>query len=199
MPGQISKYHLIDGQQRLTTLSLVLCALRDAATAAGFAELAQEITFTTLEHQFKKGTDRYRLFPKLRDRDQYVACLAGAAARRGAPRRGRAVLLGPADHDPRRGDRGRPAGLLRPAHPAAGVHLRPAGGREPVQHLQEPELDGRAPGPVRPDPQLRLHAGAGRGPGRVRRDPLEADRAAVRGRRGEHRRRRASRPSSAIT
>ena len=32
---------------------------------------------TTLEHQFKKGTDRYRIFPKLRDRDQYIACLGG--------------------------------------------------------------------------------------------------------------------------
>ncbi len=29
MPGQITRYHLIDGQQRLTTLSLALCALRD--------------------------------------------------------------------------------------------------------------------------------------------------------------------------
>src|SRR4051812_16833235 len=77
MPGQIAKYHLIDGQQRLTTLSLVLCALRDVATSAGLAELAQEVTLTTLEHQFRKGTARFRVFPKLRDRDQYVACLAG--------------------------------------------------------------------------------------------------------------------------
>ena len=37
MPGQISKYHLFDGQQRLTTLSLVLCALRDITTTAGLA------------------------------------------------------------------------------------------------------------------------------------------------------------------
>jgi hypothetical protein len=77
MPGQIAKYHLIDGQQRLTTLSLVLCALREVAAAAGLAELAQEVALTTLEHQFRKGTDRYRLFPKLRDRDQYISCLAG--------------------------------------------------------------------------------------------------------------------------
>jgi hypothetical protein len=77
MPGQIARYHLIDGQQRLTTLSLLLCALRDSAKLAGFDELAQEIALTTLEHQFKKGTDRYRVFPKLRDRDQYIACLKG--------------------------------------------------------------------------------------------------------------------------
>src|SRR5262245_45389456 len=75
MPGQVARYHLIAGQQRLTTLSLLLCALRDVSKLAGFDELAQEIAFTTLEHQFKKGTDRYRVFPKLRDRDQYIACL----------------------------------------------------------------------------------------------------------------------------
>ena len=33
MPGQTSKYHPIEGQQRPTTLSLVLCALRDVASA----------------------------------------------------------------------------------------------------------------------------------------------------------------------
>ena len=77
MPGQICRYHLIDGQQRLTTLSLMLCALRDAALANGHQELAEEVGFTMLQHQYKKGTDRYRLYPRLRDRDQYVACLNG--------------------------------------------------------------------------------------------------------------------------
>ena len=77
MLGRISKFHLIDGQQRLTTLSLLLCALRDVANASGFTDLAREVAHTTLEHPFKKGDDRYRLSPKLRDRDQYVACLNG--------------------------------------------------------------------------------------------------------------------------
>jgi hypothetical protein len=35
IPAQIAKYRLIDGQQRLTTFSLVLCALREGAAAAG--------------------------------------------------------------------------------------------------------------------------------------------------------------------
>jgi hypothetical protein len=75
VPGQITRYHLIDGQQRLTTLSLLLCALRDKAKASGFQDLARKITFTTLEHEYEKGSDRYRLFPKLRDRHQYISCL----------------------------------------------------------------------------------------------------------------------------
>jgi hypothetical protein len=82
-PGQVSRYHLIDGQQRLTTLTLLLCALRDAAREAGLPELAQEIEVTTLTHQFKRGVDRYRVYPKLRDRDQYVACVDGKPAGEG--------------------------------------------------------------------------------------------------------------------
>jgi hypothetical protein len=35
IPGQIAKYHRIDGQQRFTIVSLVVCALREAAEAAG--------------------------------------------------------------------------------------------------------------------------------------------------------------------
>jgi hypothetical protein len=35
IPGQIAKYRLINGQQRFTALALVLCALREAAEAAG--------------------------------------------------------------------------------------------------------------------------------------------------------------------
>jgi hypothetical protein len=31
LPGQIAMYHRIDGQQRLTILLFVLCALREAA------------------------------------------------------------------------------------------------------------------------------------------------------------------------
>jgi uncharacterized protein with ParB-like and HNH nuclease domain len=33
IPGQSAKHRLIDGQQRLTTLSLALCAVREAAAA----------------------------------------------------------------------------------------------------------------------------------------------------------------------
>lgn len=77
MPGRINRSHLIDGQQRLTTLSLVLCALRDTARLAGCDELAMEIEVSALVHQFKKGDDRFRVFPKLRDREQYVACMNG--------------------------------------------------------------------------------------------------------------------------
>src|SRR3954468_15477646 len=51
MPGQIAKYHLIDGQQQLTTLYPDLCALCDVAAATGLVEFAQEVALTTLDHR----------------------------------------------------------------------------------------------------------------------------------------------------
>jgi hypothetical protein len=74
-PGKLTRYYLIDGQQRLTTLSLVLCALRDTAHAADLAELADEIAETCLIHRHKKGIDRFRLYPKQRDREHFVAAV----------------------------------------------------------------------------------------------------------------------------
>ena len=51
MPGEIPAFQLIDGQQRLTTLTLFLSALRDVATEKGFEELAEEITEDYLIHK----------------------------------------------------------------------------------------------------------------------------------------------------
>jgi hypothetical protein len=78
-PNRNTVYHLIDGQQRLTTLSLVLCALRDIAKEENLSDLAAEIEVHYLVHQFRKGAqERYRLNPKQRDRLDYLACIDGA-------------------------------------------------------------------------------------------------------------------------
>ena len=42
-PGQHTSFHMIDGQQRLTTCSLLLAAVRNVARAIGEADLADEI------------------------------------------------------------------------------------------------------------------------------------------------------------
>ena len=75
MPGQITKYHLIDGQQRITTISLMLCALRDVASTTGHERLSEQVHQTFLIHPFEKGTARFRLYPKQRDREQFIAVL----------------------------------------------------------------------------------------------------------------------------
>lgn len=75
-PGQNTAFHLIDGQQRLTTASILLAALRNVAERSGQAELAGEIHDYYLIHPLKKGEQRYRLLPKERDHDSYLAIVS---------------------------------------------------------------------------------------------------------------------------
>lgn len=70
-PSAMAQYEVIDGQQRLLTLSLMLCALRDVAQECGYEELAAEVNENFLIHKFGKGQQRYRIFPRQRDRDDY--------------------------------------------------------------------------------------------------------------------------------
>lgn len=78
-PGQNVRYHLIDGQQRLTTLSLLLAAIRNVARRRGDAELAQEINDEYLVHPRRKGEQHFRLLPKEHDQAAYVAIISGEA------------------------------------------------------------------------------------------------------------------------
>ena len=73
VPTEIHAYQLIDGQQRLATLTVLLAAMRDVATEHGLNELAEEITEDYLLHKRKKGTDRYKVVPRLGDREALVA------------------------------------------------------------------------------------------------------------------------------
>lgn len=69
--GQMPTFQVVDGQQRLTTLSLLLCALRDHSASLGFDVLTAELTENFIVHRFEKGESRLRLFPRQRDRHQY--------------------------------------------------------------------------------------------------------------------------------
>ncbi|MEO6138968.1 MAG: DUF4268 domain-containing protein [Luteimonas sp.] len=74
-PGQNTRFHLIDGQQRLTTASLLLAAIRNVAERLKQPELAQEIHDYYLVHPLKKGENHYRLLPKAQDHDAYLAII----------------------------------------------------------------------------------------------------------------------------
>jgi len=67
MPGEsvpegITKYVLIDGQQRLATLLILLAALRDAARS-GQPRLADEIHDLYLSNRHRDGREKYKLLP----------------------------------------------------------------------------------------------------------------------------------------
>ncbi len=76
-PGQHTRFHLIDGQQRLTTSSLLLAALRNVAREHEEADLADEIHNYFLVHPLKKGEQHFRLLPKEHDQDSYLALISG--------------------------------------------------------------------------------------------------------------------------
>lgn len=75
VPEGVSKYLLIDGQQRLTTIFILLALLRDKANEQGNSELADEIQQTMLVNPFKKGNDNYKLLPTQVDRSAFQALI----------------------------------------------------------------------------------------------------------------------------
>ncbi len=61
VPEGVTKYLLIDGQQRLTTIFIVLALLRDQAKQSGQKQLADEIENTLLVNPYKSDLDYYKL------------------------------------------------------------------------------------------------------------------------------------------
>ncbi len=68
-PEGVSKYLLIDGQQRITTIFILLTVIRDIAKINSLNDLADEINQTMLINPFKKEDDRFKLMPTQVDRE----------------------------------------------------------------------------------------------------------------------------------
>ncbi|NLE61769.1 MAG: DUF262 domain-containing protein, partial [Planctomycetes bacterium] len=75
VPGCLPAYQLIDGQQRLTTLTVALAAIRDVARDRGLTDLAEEITEDYLVHKRKLDLERFKVLPRLGDRDALRAII----------------------------------------------------------------------------------------------------------------------------
>jgi hypothetical protein len=78
-PGQHTTFHLIDGQQRLSTSSILLIALRNVARRRAEIDLAREVHDDYLVHPRKKADQHFRLLPKERDHDAYIGLVQGDA------------------------------------------------------------------------------------------------------------------------
>ncbi len=69
VPSEIPKFQLIDGQQRLTTLTVLLVALRDIATERGEESVEEEINEDFLVHKRERGWARLKILPRIGDRE----------------------------------------------------------------------------------------------------------------------------------
>lgn len=72
VPEGVAEYLLIDGQQRMTTIFLLLAAVRDRAMELQMDTLAPEIELTLLKKMFKQGNDTYKLLPTQADRAAFI-------------------------------------------------------------------------------------------------------------------------------
>jgi uncharacterized protein with ParB-like and HNH nuclease domain len=79
VPEGVAKYMLIDGQQRLTTVLIILTVLRDLARSAGNEALAEEINLTLIVNQFKKDGDHQKLLPTQGDRKAFETIVMGSS------------------------------------------------------------------------------------------------------------------------
>ncbi|MEI6544688.1 MAG: DUF262 domain-containing protein, partial [Methylococcales bacterium] len=77
VPEGVAKYLLIDGQQRLTTIFILLILLRNKARESLNERFADEINNTLLVNQYKDGADYYKLMPTQIDRTTYQGFING--------------------------------------------------------------------------------------------------------------------------
>lgn len=75
MPTGVQKYMIIDGQQRMTTLTLLLLALRDYAikNPSDTAINARRIDNMLLKNEYESGDERYKLLLTETDRDILIS------------------------------------------------------------------------------------------------------------------------------
>jgi Protein of unknown function DUF262 len=74
-PAGVSEFLVVDGQQRLTTLSILLCAIRDHLVKTEDPEHRERIDQQYLINKWKPEQQRLKLVPTQEDRPAYLACL----------------------------------------------------------------------------------------------------------------------------
>ncbi|WP_173019548.1 GmrSD restriction endonuclease domain-containing protein [Streptomyces alkaliphilus] len=75
----IQSWLVVDGQQRLTTLSILLCAIRDHCHDT-FPQLARKIDVQYLKNEFAQNVERYTLLPTQADRNSWTGLVERAPA-----------------------------------------------------------------------------------------------------------------------
>ncbi|WP_039939308.1 GmrSD restriction endonuclease domain-containing protein [Streptomyces himastatinicus] len=103
LPDTVQRWVVIDGQQRLTSLMLLACALRDHVRAFDSSKADLIHRRYLVNEEDYTGLDAYRLLPTQADRPAYLACVDQAPSAGGEDSIGRAYRFfrtALAEHDP---------------------------------------------------------------------------------------------------
>jgi hypothetical protein len=75
----VEKRHVIDGQQRLTTLQIVLANLRDFCREQNYEDLATKLDGFTINKGMMEdpAVDKFKVWPTQADREQFCPLVAG--------------------------------------------------------------------------------------------------------------------------
>ena len=76
VPEGVTKYLLIDGQQRITTIFILLALLRDKARGLP-GTLTNQIEDLLLMNRYQEGTDVFKLLPTQGDRESFIRIMQG--------------------------------------------------------------------------------------------------------------------------
>lgn len=71
VPEGVNKFLLIDGQQRITTIFILLASIRNHAISVRNDTLTAELENTLLFNAYKEGIDYYKLLPTQGDREAF--------------------------------------------------------------------------------------------------------------------------------
>jgi alkylated DNA nucleotide flippase Atl1 len=74
-PSGVSQFLVVDGQQRLTTVSILLCAIRDHRAQHESVEHRERLNQQYLINPYRPEQQRLKLVPTQADRGAYQACL----------------------------------------------------------------------------------------------------------------------------
>ncbi|HQD59933.1 MAG TPA: DUF262 domain-containing HNH endonuclease family protein [Propioniciclava tarda] len=87
--GDVARHEVIDGQQRMTTLQVLIDATHDVLEEQGFSDLADTLDELTRNRQnaFRGKRERFKLWPSQTDRAAFIAVMDGSTGAEDHPLR----------------------------------------------------------------------------------------------------------------
>ena len=73
--NEVKKYEIIDGQQRLTTFQIILCAIRNICQEQGYKGILNKVERYIRNEFYNSNDEQYKLIPTEYDRDTFISLI----------------------------------------------------------------------------------------------------------------------------